>query len=62
MSSTDMRRMRRQMERDIKKGILKTGQGNERELNLPTVEDIQEYINKKLKEQQDGMQLQEDKQ
>jgi len=62
MSSTDMRRMRRQMERDIKKGILKTGQGNERELNLPTVEDIQEYINKKLKEQEDGMQLQEDKQ
>jgi hypothetical protein len=60
MSSTDGRRMRRRMERDIKKGILKTGQGNERELNLPTKEDIEVYINKKLKEQQDGMQLQEE--
>ena len=53
------RRLRRKMERDIRKGILRPNK-NVKELNLPTIEDIQEYINQKLKEKQDGLQLQEE--
>ena len=43
MSSTDARRMRRRMKRDIVKNI----QGEERNLKIPTEEDIQKYINEK---------------
>ena len=40
MSSTDARRMRRRMKKDIIKNI----QGEERNLKIPTEEDIQKYI------------------
>jgi hypothetical protein len=57
MSSSAGRRFRRKMERDVKKHM-KTKQ---RYLDVPTEQDIQEYINNKLKElniEPDGMQLQ----
>ena len=46
MSSTDQRRMRRKMKKDIVKNI----QGEERNLKIPTEEDIQKYIDNMLKE------------
>jgi hypothetical protein len=46
MSSTDARRMRRRMKKDIIKNI----QGQERNLKIPTEQDIQEYIDNMLKE------------
>ena len=46
MSSTAARRMRRKMKRDIVKNI----QGEERNLKIPTEQDIQEYIDNMLKE------------
>ena len=46
MSSTDQRRMRRKMKKDIIKNI----QGEERNLKIPTEEDIQKYIDNMLKE------------
>jgi hypothetical protein len=46
MSSTAARRMKRKMKRDIVKNI----QGEERNLKLPTEQDIQEYIDNMLKE------------
>lgn len=46
MSSTALRRMRRKMKRDITKNI----QGEERNLKIPTEQDIQEYIDNILKE------------
>ena len=46
MSSTAARRMRRRMKRDIVKNI----QGEERNLKIPTEQDIQEYIDNMLKE------------
>ena len=58
MSSTDARRQRRRMKRDIIKNI----QGQERNLKIPTEEDIQKYIDnmvKQIKIEEDGMQLQE---
>jgi hypothetical protein len=46
MSSTDQRRMRRKMKRDIIKNI----QGEERTLKIPTEEEIQRYIDNKIEE------------
>jgi hypothetical protein len=46
MSSTAARRMKRKMKRDIVKNI----QGEERNLKIPTEQDIQEYIDNMLKE------------
>ena len=46
MSSTSMRRMKRKMEQDIRKGIYK----KEPSLNIPTEEEVQEYISNKTKE------------
>ena len=46
MSSTALRRMRRKMKRDITKNI----QGEERNLKIPTEEDIERYINNKIEE------------
>jgi hypothetical protein len=46
MSSTASRRMRRKMDRDIKKNI----KGDERDLQIPTEEEIQIYINNKIEE------------
>jgi hypothetical protein len=46
MSSTAARRMRRKMKKDIIKNI----QGEERNLKIPTEQDIQEYIDNMLKE------------
>ena len=57
MSSSANRRMRRKMERDIKKDNKKQG----RYLDVPTEQDVQDYINKRIKElkiETDGMQLQ----
>lgn len=59
MSSSDARRWRRKMKRDIIKNI----QGEERTLKIPTEEEIQRYIDNKIQElklDQDGMQLQEE--
>jgi hypothetical protein len=58
MSSSANRRFRRKMERDVKKHI-KTKQTY---LDVPTEQDIQDYINNKLKElklESNGLQLQE---
>lgn len=58
MSSSDARRWRRKMKRDIIKNI----QGEERTLKIPTEEDIQRYIDNKIQELKldpNGMQLQE---
>jgi hypothetical protein len=57
MSSTDQRRMRRKMKKDIVKNI----QGEERNLKIPTEEDIQKYIDNMLKEikTNEDVQLQE---
>jgi hypothetical protein len=58
MSSSPARRFRRKMERDVKKHI-KTKQTY---LDVPTEQDIQDYINNKLKElklESNGLQLQE---
>jgi hypothetical protein len=46
MSSTDQRRWRRKMERDKKKGIYIP----QRELNIPTEQEMEEYISNKSKE------------
>jgi hypothetical protein len=46
MSSTALRRMRRKMKRDVIKNI----QGEERNLKIPTEQDIQEYIDNMIKE------------
>lgn len=46
MSSSDARRWRRKMKRDITKHI----QGEQRNLKIPTEEEIQEYINNKIEE------------
>jgi hypothetical protein len=46
MSSTATRRMRRKMKRDIVKNI----QGEERNLKIPTEEDIKNYIDNKIEE------------
>jgi hypothetical protein len=46
MSSTSTRRMKRKKEQDIKKGIYKP----ERELNIPTEQELEEYISNKSKE------------
>lgn len=46
MSSTALRRMRRKMKRDIVKNI----QGEERNLKIPTEEDIKNYIDNKIEE------------
>jgi hypothetical protein len=56
MSSSANRRYRRKMERDVKKHM-KTKQ---RYLDVPTEQDVQDYINTKLKElkiEPNGMQL-----
>lgn len=57
MSSTALRRMRRKMKKDIVKNI----QGEERNLQIPTEEDIQKYIDNILKEikTNEDVQLQE---
>jgi hypothetical protein len=57
MSSTALRRMRRKMKRDVIKNI----QGEERNLKIPTEQDIQEYIDNMIKELniQPDVQLQE---
>ena len=57
MSSTDQRRMRRKMKKDIIKNI----QGEERNLKIPTEEDIQKYIDSIIKEikTNEDVQLQE---
>jgi hypothetical protein len=57
MSSTDARRMRRKMKKDIIKNI----QGEERNLKIPTEEDIQKYIDSIIKEinPNEDVQLQE---
>lgn len=57
MSSTALRRMRRKMKKDIVKNI----QGEERNLKIPTEEDIQKYIDNILKEikTNEDVQLQE---
>jgi hypothetical protein len=49
MSSTPARRLKKRMEKDIKKGILKSNK-DVRNLQLPTIEEIQQYINNKVKE------------
>lgn len=46
MSSSDARRWRRKMKRDIIKNI----QGEERTLKIPTEEEIQRYIDNKIQE------------
>lgn len=46
MSSSDARRMRRRMKKDIIKNI----QGEQRTLKIPTEEEIQKYINNKIEE------------
>ena len=46
MSSTAARRFKRRIEQDKKKGIYKP----ERELNIPTLDEVQEYISNKSKE------------
>jgi len=46
MSSTSARRFKRRMEQDKKKGIYKP----ERELNIPTEQELEEYISNKTKE------------
>lgn len=46
MSSSATRRWRRKMERDIKKDMKKQG----RQLEIPTEQDIQDYINKRITE------------
>lgn len=46
MSSTFNRRMKRKKEQDIKKGIYKP----EMELNIPTEQELNEYISNKSKE------------
>ena len=46
MSSSQTRRWRRKMERDIKKDMKKQG----RHLDIPTEQDIQNYINKRITE------------
>lgn len=46
MSSSDTRRLRRKMERDIKKGKLINYAGD-RELYIPTQEEIEKYIEEK---------------
>lgn len=57
MSSTDARRQRRRMKRDIVKHI----QGEQRTLKIPTEEEIQQYINNKIEELKEdpNVQLQE---
>jgi hypothetical protein len=57
MSSTDARRQRRRMKRDIIKNI----QGQERNLKIPTEEDIQKYIDNMVEQikLQEDVQLQE---
>jgi hypothetical protein len=57
MSSSANRRYRRKMERDIKKDMKKQG----RHLDIPTEQDVQDYINKRITElklEPNGMQLQ----
>lgn len=46
MSSTATRRMKRKINRDKKKGIYKP----ERELNIPSEQELEEYISNKSKE------------
>jgi hypothetical protein len=46
MSSSATRRFRRKMERDVKKHMKSKGTY----LNVPTEQDVQDYINTKLKE------------
>jgi hypothetical protein len=46
MSSTSNRRFRRKIEQDKKKGIYKP----EPSLNIPTLDEVQEYISNKSKE------------
>ena len=52
MSSTATRRFKRKIDRDKKKGklVTYTNPYGERELNLPSEEDVQEYISNKTKE------------
>ena len=57
MSSSATRRFRRKMDRDVKKHMKKQG----RYLDIPTEEDVQNYINTKITELklQPNVQLQE---
>jgi hypothetical protein len=52
MSSTATRRFKRKIDRDKKKGklVTYTNPYGERELNLPSEEEVQEYISNKTKE------------
>lgn len=52
MSSSATRRFRRKVERDRKKGKLVsyTNPNGERELNIPTIEEVEEYILDKSRE------------
>lgn len=55
---SEARRFRRKMERDVKKHMKNQG----RYLDIPTEDDVQEYINTKIKElkiEPNGLQLQE---
>jgi hypothetical protein len=54
MSSTASRRMRRKMDKDIKKNI----KGDERDLQIPTEEEIQIYINNKIEELKSNLNVQ----
>ena len=54
---SEARRFRRKMDRDVKKHMKNQG----RQLEIPTEQDIQDYINNKLKElkiEPDGMRMQ----
>ena len=52
MSSTATRRFKRKIDRDKKKGkaVTYTNPFAERELNIPSEEEVQEYISNKTKE------------
>ena len=50
MSSSATRRWRRKMERDMKRDIKNDMKKDGRQLDIPTEQDIENYINKKLTE------------
>jgi hypothetical protein len=50
MSSTANRRLKRRIDKDVRKGIIQDPRGYGRELQIPTVQDIQEYIKSKIEE------------
>jgi hypothetical protein len=52
MSSSATRRFKRKTKRDVAKGVVKSNE-NVRELNIPTEDDVKEYIETKLKQLKD---------